>query len=73
MGMNFINRSFLRLPANWEDMKKNSKQEYTPQQLTPQPKPVKQPGNMQPKYPTPEVNLQDLLKNIDNPDIPKFS
>ena len=74
MGMNVNNGRFI-LP-NWKD-RINYNPEVKPQELTAE---RLEPGNsggginVRPRpYNGPAPNIQDILNNLDNPDIPKFS
>ena len=68
MGMNINNRGFFNPPSNWKDKIKPNPERVN-QELTAEPL---KPGNMQPLNPPPQGNIQDILNNLDNPDIPKF-
>lgn len=77
MGMNINGNYFrrpMRLTEEHKERIKNSKPEYQPQTLTPQPKPEKKP-TMQPlRQPMTKEQLEDFKNNLDlrinNPDIP---
>lgn len=71
MGMN-VNRNFrLQIPDWMKNGETTPKPDYTPQPLTLEPIPEKQPGNMQPivrpRVPqNPQKSLQDILNALDN-------
>lgn len=68
MGMN-INRGLFNFQPNWKDKIKFDPQ-YEPQELNAEP--LKPENNMEPLKPKQEVDLQEILNNLDNPNIPKF-
>lgn len=70
MGMNINNRGLFNFQQNWKDKIKYDPQ-YEGQELTAEPlKPES--NNMKPLRPRPQVNIQEILGNLDNPNIPKF-
>ncbi len=68
MGMNINNRGLFNFQKNWKD-KINFEPQMEIQELTAEPL---KPGKMRPIRPNSQVDIQQLLDNLDNPNIPKF-